>query len=93
MDKMEYIAEVYSCLCSLEKFTVNGIEAQEDEFIEKGDEGAGYAEDYCCGNMQARPTFPEQKVLDKYKITLDEFKAIAEDVAEKLSFGSCGWCS
>ncbi len=89
---MEYVADVFGCLCALEKFVVNGVEASENEFVTQGDEGSDYAEDYACGNMQASPIVPEQKTLDKYEITLDEFKVIAEDVAEKLSFGCCGWC-
>ena len=36
---------------------------------------------------------PTQSILDKYKINVDEYKVIVEELEDKLSFGSCGWCS
>jgi len=32
------------------------------------------------------------EVLEKYKITKDEYNEIVAKLEEGLSFGSCGWC-
>jgi hypothetical protein len=90
---MEYIAEAFDALCSLKEFTVNGISADTDDFIVQCDMDTGGADDYCCGNMQGTPIPAKTDILGKYGITLDEYNVIAEDVAEKVSFGCCGWCS
>ena len=89
---MEYTAEVYSAYCALRTFVINGVSANEDEFVTKYDKSPQTAEDYGCGNMQADTISPTEAVLSKYGITEAEFDTIAQDVAEKLSFGYCGWC-
>ena len=89
---MKYRAEVFSCLCSMEYFEINGIEAGEEDFVHKYDHSPDTAEEYGCGNMQAYVKPATYEVLSQYGITLDEYNTIAADIAEKLSFGSCGWC-
>lgn len=89
---MKYEIEVYSALCSLSEFMINGISAHEDDFVDKFDHSPETAEDYACGDMRADIKPATEKILNKYKITLNEYNTIAEDVAEKVSFGSCGWC-
>ena len=91
--KLAYEAEAFGDLCSLRRFTVNGIEAKEDYFVKKRDIDPSNAPDYGCGNMQATVRPAAEEVLKKYNITLEEYTTIAEDVAEKLSFGRCGKCS
>lgn len=90
---MNLVLEVYDALCETSVFTINGIRADNDDFGSKCDEGAEYADDYCCGNMQFTPKPATQNILDKYKITVSEYNEIAEKLNEGLSFGSCGWCS
>lgn len=90
---MKYRAEVSSCLCSLEHFEINGIQADEDDFVNKYDHSPDTAEEYGCGNMQADVKPATSEVLSQYGITLDEYNTIVADIAEKLSFGSCGWCA
>lgn len=89
---MEYKAEVFSALCSLAEFMINGIAADEYDFVDKYDHSPETAEDYACGNMQADIKAATDEVLEKYDITADEYATIAADVAEKVSFGCCGLC-
>lgn len=89
---MEYKAKVYSALCSLAEFTINGINADEDDFVDKYDHSPETAEDSACGDMRADIKAADDEVLKKYGITADEYDTIAADVAEKVSFGCCGWC-
>lgn len=89
---MEYVAKAYGALCHMAIFEINGVQADEDDFVEKYDRDPFAAEDYACGDMRAEPIPPTQAVLEKYGITEAEFSTIAEDVADKLSFGACGWC-
>lgn len=89
---MELIVIPYSALCELQEFSINGIKADYNDFGSKGDRGWRDAEDYCCGDMQFTPQLPTQKVLDKYKINVDEYNMVCEKL-DCLSFGCCGWCS
>ena len=89
---MEYKAEVYSALCSLAKFTINGVDADEDDFVDNYDHSPETAEDYGCGDMRADIKADTDVVLKKYGITADEYATIAADVSDKVSFGCCGWC-
>jgi hypothetical protein len=90
---MKYKAKVYSCLCSLKVFEINDIPADEYDFVYKYDHSRGTAEGYSCGNMQTDVKPFSADVLSKYGITVDEYAAIAEDIAEKLSFGRCSLCA
>jgi len=89
---MEYKATAYNALCSLREFIVNGINADESDFVDKYDHDLDIAEDYDCGNMQADVIPPTDVVLEKYNITVNEYYIIANDISKKLSFGCCGWC-
>lgn len=83
----------YKALCSLKTFTVNGKEVRDpDEFFSQDDIGSEYAEDYACGNMQGTAAKSTPEILEYYGITEEEFNKIAEEAAEAVSFGECGWC-
>lgn len=90
---MEVEMIVYEALCELKKFTINGIEADYEDFGEKYDHDRENAEDYACGDMRFDPKLATQEILDKYKITTDDYNKICEELEDKLSFGSCGWCA
>ncbi len=90
---MEYKAEVYGALCSLSEFTINGIDADEDDFVDQYDQSPETAEKYGCGNMRADIIPATDEVLKKYGITADEYATIAADVAKKVSCGCCGRCT
>ena len=90
---MELKLEIFSALCATSKFTINGIEADYGDFGEKYDNDPSNAEDYGCGDMKFFPTSPPLPMtLVKYKINEEDYKLICEQLEEKLSFGSCGWC-
>lgn len=89
---MKLKLKVFDCLCATETFEINGIQANSSDFGENNDEDSENADDYGCGNMQFTTKPSTQEVLDKYKISVDEYNKIAEQLSEKMSFGCCGWC-
>lgn len=89
---MELEIKCYSALCELEKFKINGIEADHKDFGTKMDTSPALAEPYCCYNMQFIPKLATQEVLDKYKINVEEYNQICKEL-DCLSFGYCHWCS
>lgn len=90
---MELVIEPYDALpCALRIFTINGINADKDDFGESYDADSDNAVEYGCGNHIFESTLPTQKVLDKYGISVDEYNEICEKLTERLDVGSCGWC-
>ena len=89
---MKLKIEVYGSLCSLSEFKINGIDAEEEDFVDKYDHSPETAEDYACGDMQADIILATDEVLNKYGISVTEYNEIARQVSEKVSFGCCGWC-
>ena len=89
---MKFEAKVFECLCSTDKFVINGKDADSDDFVHQENVGDTLECGYGCTDMKAVPIMPTQKVMDKYNITLDEYTVIANDLETKLSLGECGWC-
>jgi len=87
-----YRVKSYGALCSLEEFSINDIPADEEDFVDKYDHSPDTAEDYGCGDMKADVIPATEEVRRKYSITEEEYLKIAEEVAEQVSFGNCGWC-
>jgi hypothetical protein len=91
---MAYQMNVYSALCALSLFDINGIAASSSDFGEQGDRDPFNAEPYCCGDMRfERFVEPQAGVLERYNITREEYDSICDELEDVLSFGSCGWCS
>jgi len=90
---MKLKLKIGTAFCYAEEFEINGIIADTYDFGEKYDHDSENADDYCCENMKFDPILPTQEILDKYKITVNEYNKIASQLEEGLSFGSCGWCS
>jgi len=78
--------------CYTPIFTINGKDAESDDFGRQGDNAPEDAEPYGCGDMTFSPRAPTDEVLQKYGIDELEYWTIANSLAEGLSFGSCGWC-
>lgn len=90
--RMVYKIEWYSSLCELQKFVINWINADYEDFWEKFDRSPETAEQYWCWNMQFEWKKATQSILDKYKISIDEYNKIVEELEVKLSFWCCWWC-
>ena len=88
---MKLKLQCYGCSCELKVFEINDIKADYMDFGTKEDTDTYNAPDYGCGNMQFTPKPVTQKVLDKYQITVDDYKKICEEL-DCLSFGRCYWC-
>jgi hypothetical protein len=86
---MELKLEIFGALCSTSEFEINGIAADSDDFGDQDDHDQENAEDYACGDMRFERKASTADVLDKYKITEDEYQEIAEKLEDGLSFG---WC-
>ena len=85
---MTYEIKVGECYCSC-SLTINGIKAYAEDFGDKEDLGSEYAPPYGCGDMQFIPSEPDEEICKKYGISEDEFRKIADILAEKLSWGCC----
>ena len=82
--------EIYEFLpCSCRVFKVNGIPADVDDFGESWTSG-----DPSIGSCYHRFNhgFPTAEVLEKYGITLEEFREICEKLESELYVGGCGYC-
>lgn len=86
--------KTYSCSpCRTERFVINGIDANVDDFGEMDDTDRRNAEPYGCGCMEFIPDETCMKdAVKKYNITEAEFFEVQHKLMEKLHVGSCGWC-
>ena len=90
---MEIIIKPYHALpCELQDFTINGIQADKNDFGFTQDSDRENAPEYGCGWMEFTSIMPTNEVLEKYNITLDEYNQICEQLESKLCVGTCGWC-
>lgn len=89
---MKIEIKTYQCLCELEEFKINGINASYTDFGNKYDLEPALADAYCCYNMKFVAKLPTQEVLDKYKIGVDEYNKVCEEL-DCLSFGCCCLCN
>lgn len=90
---MELKCEAMHALCAMEIFVINGVEADYEDFGEKYDDAPNRAKDYRCGNMVFKEKRHTKGVLDKYKISIDEYYEVCDWLKEELSLGACCWCS
>lgn len=77
--------------CSLKVFTINGKDANYEDFGEQLMNGKSCMDGEC--GCEFRPKMPTEEVLEKYGITLGEYSKIAMELKDKLYVFSCGWCS
>jgi hypothetical protein len=94
---MKLILKIYDALpCETKEFTINGIEAEQDWFVDNYDNGDGEEIEYGCNNRVTDLLSLEQvrKNLPKELKTLtdDEIIKIQEKLEEELISGGCGWC-
>ena len=89
---MKYRIKPFGALCELEVFVINDKQAEYKDFGDKYDLDRENAEDYGCGNMTFTPKPATSTTLNKYQIDIGEYNIITKELADKLSFGCCGWC-
>jgi hypothetical protein len=89
---MQLIVKPYSALCELEKFIINGIHADYNDFGKKENVDPFNALQYGCGCIRFVSKLPTQHILDKYHINVDEYSMVCDVLTDKLSFRHCGWC-
>lgn len=89
---MDIVIKTYGSLpCCLMEFTVNGIDADLDDFGEKN-LFDGSCMDSECG-CEFIPKEPTVGVLIKYRITEAEYKRVCEELSDELYVCDCGCCS
>lgn len=90
---MELVIKPYHELpCRLDIFSINGKDADQEDFGEVYDHDEENAEPYSCGDMYFEQEPPTKAVLDKYNITEEEYYYICNELEHKLGIGCCGWC-
>ena len=74
-------------------FTINGIEADVDDFGESKDWAPENAPEYGCGYRAFRAfEYTSEKILDKYHINVREWEQICDMLEAKLDIGRCAEC-
>lgn len=89
--KIEF--EMFDALCTHRLFKINNIHARYEDFGEQYDRSPQTSEPYGCGDMSFSAKPATQSILDKYKITPDEYIQICDMLTDKMSWGNCNWCS
>lgn len=88
----------HSLPCEAREFFINGIPAETDDFGEEFDEGDRNAcEDrdiarWGCVDYVFKRRPCSEMVLNRYKISEEEYSEICDLLEAKLSIGMCGWC-
>ena len=82
-----------SVYCGAYTFTIRRKAADINDFGTLDDTNEKCAPDWGCGNMCFTPKFPTQEILDKYKISVDEYKQITEALEDGFAYGCCDMCS
>jgi hypothetical protein len=90
---MDLQLDVFEALCSASIFIINGIDAEEEDFGEKYDRDKENAPDYGCGDMEFTRIDSTPEILEKYKISEEDYQKVCDRLESELSFGNCGWCT
>ena len=86
------IKTYHSLPCACDIFTINGWDADRDDFGQTEDLCPDAAAEYGCGNRQFVPKMPTKEILKKYNIDVDEYSDICDELKLALDVGKCGWC-
>lgn len=93
-DKFFHV-EFGEAFCYCREFTVNGRDADYEDFGERYDRAPDNAPAYCCKDMRFTRFTDEATILkccNKYGITPKQYDEICSELEKGLSFGSCGLC-
>lgn len=75
--------------CVASKFTVNGIRADKNDFGNSESESDGQRG--CKYNIFKPFRYPPEGVLEKYKISLEEFLRIGDILESEFCIHHCNW--
>ena len=90
-NNLNLVIETYQCLpCSVSKFTINGKDADLEDFGSTCTCGDCMLSECCSEFEKIKPT---SEVLQKYGISGSQFYQICAELKEKLHVEYCGWCS
>jgi hypothetical protein len=89
---MKLELEFYSYACFSPTFTINGIDADSEDFGDAYDRNPEKAADYSCADMQFTRIPAKLAVLERYNISIPEYELIAGQLEVGLSLGRCGSC-
>lgn len=79
--------------CHLEVFLIRGIKAKQMDFGENIDVDSDNAMRWCCSCMKFIPDdSPQNGILEKYNISMDEWKIICSELERILCVWRCSWC-
>jgi hypothetical protein len=95
---MKYEFERCDAYCAASKLTINGIDADLDDFGSGYDVGFDESESipegfHGCADRQFECELPTPEVLEKYKITTAEYSLLVALLESELSFGYCSMCN
>lgn len=86
--KLELIQDKYEP-CTLKVFTVNGIDANPDDFGEV----TKHVGHFCCEYREFSGfEYAPIGVLEKYHITEEEFFEVSDELRDMLTITDCGRC-
>lgn len=90
---MDLVIEPMDTLpCLLEVFTINGKNADQNDFGYAYDHDIENAETDTCSDMQFEFKFITKEILDKYNITEEEYRIICYELKRVLKEGKCNSC-
>lgn len=89
---MKLELDVYSSICETKIFVVNGVKATYKDFGRKVDTQPNQSKPNICGNMTFESIASTKQVLDKYKISTNEYNHICTLLRGCMSFGVCKQC-
>jgi hypothetical protein len=90
--ELNVVIQPYSCLpCALKVFTINGQDADTDDFGE-GRSSGDCMNSGCHHEFKANSN-PDKAVLRKYGITPRQFEDIGAKLEDALYVSHCGLCS
>ena len=94
---MKLELKVYSALpCETKMFIIDGVDSDENWFVNNYDDGRGKEIEYGCNNRvtkllrisEVRNNLPES-LKD---LSVEEIEEIQNRLEEELVSGGCGWC-
>jgi hypothetical protein len=75
--------------CRPEVFKINGVNAELEDFGSIEKEQGGW---YSCKNIRFQHKLPTTAVLQKYRISLEQYAEVVRELERRLDLHSCSMC-